>query len=182
VLAASLLVLLLSLSACRTTSSPGPNATRSAAPSASPSPTVDPKVAEATRNALAAYNGYLAAYATASQAGNPDDPNLAQYVGDPLLSLTRHNVRQLQTLGQVQLGAQKATVTSSQANLSAAPPTVTVNACLDYSDLRLVYKSNQSPVPNSSLKVTRVSAVATVAQYPDGRWLVNETKQGAAAC
>ena len=147
-------------------------------PASSASASVDPVLAKA----IDAYKGYLAAYAAASQAANPDDPNLSNYVGDPLLTLTRHSIRVLKSKGQVQLGAQTATVASSQPNLAANPPTVTLNVCLDYSQLRLVYQSNQSPVPGSSLKQTKISGVATVAQYPDGRWLVNDTKSGGSSC
>jgi alkanesulfonate monooxygenase SsuD/methylene tetrahydromethanopterin reductase-like flavin-dependent oxidoreductase (luciferase family) len=148
-------------------------------PSAAPSrtPTVDPSVADAQEAALSAYNGYIETFALASQSANPDDPNLSRYVADPLLSLTRHNIRVLKDMGAVQLGAQKATVTGSEVNLTGTPPTVTIHACLDYSALKLVYAANQSPVPNSVLKVTRIPAQAKVAQYPGERWLVNESKQ-----
>lgn len=147
-------------------------------PAGSPSPTVDPTVAKA----IDAYNGYLAAYAAASQTANPDDPNLAAYLGDPLLTSTKFSLEQLKNHGEVQLGAQKATVLGSQVDMGAKPPTVTLQTCLDYSAIKLVYASNQSPVPNSALKQTKVGATVTVAQYPDGRWLVNNSKQSGATC
>ncbi len=163
---------------CTHKSATTPPSSAPSSPAGSPSPSVDPVLAKA----IDAYNGYIAAYASASQTANPDDPNLANYIGDPLLTLTRHNIRVLKNAGQVQLGAQTATVKSSQANLNANPPTVTINACLDYSQLKLVYQATHSPVPNNSLKQTKVSVLATVAQYPDGRWLVNDTKSGGSSC
>jgi hypothetical protein len=144
---------------------------------ASPSPTIDPAIAKA----IDAYNGYLAAYARASQNANPNDPTLGQYVGDPLLTSTKFAVEQLKNHGQKQVGAQKGTVVSSQANLAAKPPTVTLQTCLDYSGIKLVYQKDQSPVPHSEIP-QHVGATVTVAQYPDGRWLVNNSKQSAASC
>ena len=165
-----------------TSSAPKPVASQAATASPTPSPSEDSKAADAQATALAAYKGYLLAYAEASQAANPDDPNLATYLADPLLSLTRHNIRTLKDKGEVQMGAQTATVVSSQVDLASTPPTVTIHACLDYSALKLVYQANHSPVPNSALKTTRVPAVATVAKYATGQWLVNDTKKGSNTC
>lgn len=145
----------------------------SSAPSTSPSPTADPKVADATAKAIAAYDGYVKAYANAATTANPDDPNLAKYIGGPLLSLSQHNLRVLKDHGAVELGSPKATVSSSRADLAASPPTVTVESCMDYSDYRLVYQANQSPVPNSSLKLKRYTSTATVSLFADGRWLAS---------
>ena len=153
-----------------------------AASSASPSPSVDPSTAAATQAAIAAYNGYIQTFALAAQTADPADPSLARYLADPLLSLTRHNLQTMKDRGEVQVGAQKATVTSTQVDLNAAQPVVTIHACLDYSDLKLVYKSNHSPVPNSEIKTPRVSAIATVWLYQSGQWLVNNTKQGNDTC
>jgi hypothetical protein len=150
--------------------------------SAKATPTVDPSMAAATEAAVAAYNGYIAEFAHAAQAADPDDPDLARYVADPLLSLTRHNLRAMRDRGQVQLGAQTATVTSTQVDLANAQPAVTVHACLDYSSIKLVYKSNQSPVPNSEIKNPKVSAIVTVWLFKTGQWLVTDTKDGSDPC
>lgn len=175
-------VLLLLMAGCTgrspraaSSSEPGPS-------SAKATPTVDPSVAAATGAAVAAYNGYLAAFAHAAQAADPDDPNLARYVADPLLSLTRHNLRAMRDRGQVQVGAQTATVTSTRVDLAGAQPAVTIHACLEYGSIRLVYRSNHSPVPDSDIKDPKVSAVATVWLYKTGQWLVNDTKQGNDPC
>lgn len=165
-----------------TSPAPKPDASQAVRTSPAPSPGEDSKAADAQTKALAAYKGYLLAYAEASQAADPDDPNLATYLADPLLSLTRHNIRTLKDNGEVQMGAQTATVVSSKADLAGTTPTVTIHACLDYSALKLVYQANHSPVPNSVLKTTRVPAVATVAKYATGQWLVNDTKKGSNTC
>lgn len=162
--------------------SPKPVANPSATAPNAPLPSEDPKVADAQAEALDAYKGYLVVYASASQAANPDDPNLATYLADPLLSLTRHNIRTLKANGEVQLGAQTATVLRTQTEVAASPPTVTIHACLDYRGLKLVYATSRSQVPGSALKKTRVSAVVTVARYPTGQWLVNDAKQGSGTC
>lgn len=174
---------LITLAAAGCQGDPGPEATpASSAPAASPTPSVDASVAAADQAARAAYAGYIQTWALASQAADPDDPNLARYVADPLLSLTRHNIRKLKDIGAVQLGEQKATVLSSQADLAAKPPTVTLHSCLDYSTLKLVYKANQSPVPGSALSTTKFASIATVTQYTNGQWLVSETKSGSDPC
>lgn len=144
-------------------------------------PTVDPGAA-AEQQVLAVYHGYIEAWAVASQAADPDDPNLPRYVADPLLSLTRHNIRKLKDIGAVQVGAQKAAVLDTAVDMEAKPPKATIRACLDYSALRLVYKSNQAPVPNSEIKQKKVAAIATVTLHTTGQWLVTQSKQGNDEC
>ena len=161
---------------------PSTTATPSAATSTSPTPTVDPSVALAVQSAIGAYNGYIRHWAIASQAADPNNADLARYVADPLLSLTRHNIQRLRDNGEVQLGAQTATILSTQADLAAAQPSVTIHACLDYSALKLVYKSNSSPVPNSAIKDPKVSTIATVWRYQTGQWLVNKVESGTDPC
>jgi hypothetical protein len=99
-----------------------------------------------------------------------------------LLSLTRNNIQKLKDIGAVQLGAQRSTVVATKVDLAAKPPTVTITACLDYSALKLVYRSNQSPVPNSAITNPKVPSIATVWLYTTGQWLVNESKQGTHTC
>jgi hypothetical protein len=149
-----------------------PVSTPSSVAPVSPTPSVDASVAAATEAAVAAYSGYFHAYAAAAAKANPDDPNLATYIGGGLLLLSQHNLRNLKDHGAVELGDVKTAVTGSSVNLGASPPTVTVQACVDYTDYRLVYRSNQSPVPNSALKLKRYTTTATVNLFADGRWRV----------
>jgi hypothetical protein len=150
--------------------------------SIAPTPSVDASVADAEQLARSAYDGYIQTWALASQAADPDSPDLARYVADPLLSLTRHNIRTLKEIGAVQVGTQTATVLKVEADLAAKPATVTIHSCLDYSNRKLVYRSNQSPVPDSGPRTPKVSAVSKVGLYTTGQWLVNEVKQGGEAC
>jgi hypothetical protein len=152
-------------------SAPTPSATSAAA---STTPTVDPSSAAAIQSALAAYQGYFSAYAAATTVANPDDANLARYAGGLLLSSLRLNLRNLKSHGAIELGHPTTAVTSTKADLTGAPPTVTIQACVDYSDYRLVYQANQSPVPNSSPKLPRFTTTATVELFTDGRWLVSQ--------
>jgi hypothetical protein len=150
--------------------------------STSPTTSEDPRPAAASQAAVTAYQGYISAFAAAAQIPDPEYPALSRYAADPLLSLTRHNVRVLKTNGEVQLGAQTATVRSTTVDLAHKPPVVTIHACLDYSALRLVYKANHLPVPNSQITTPRVSAIVTAWQYLNGQWLVNEAKDGTDPC
>ncbi|MEV6928457.1 hypothetical protein AB0M46_28770 [Dactylosporangium sp. NPDC051485] len=170
------------LSACTDKGPATPGSASPAASAPSPSPTADPRVAQAVQAATAAYQGYIEYWAIASQAADPNNADLARYVADPLLSLTRHNIQRLRDNGQVQVGAQTARIVSTQADVDAAQPVVTIHACLDYSALKLVYKSNSSPVPNSAIKNPKVSTVATVWRYQTGQWLVNKAEGGTDPC
>jgi hypothetical protein len=131
---------------------------------------------------VSAYLGYVQEFAAASQVPDPDYPDLARYVNQPLLSRTRHELGSMRDKGVVQVGAQTATVTTSSVDLANEQPSVTIHACLDYSALRLVYKSNHAPVPNSQLKKTKVSAVATVWLFANWQWMVTDTKNGTDPC
>jgi hypothetical protein len=162
------------------TNSGTPSASAAAPSSATTSQ--DAKATAASKAAVTAYVGYVQAFAAAAQVPDPEYPALSRYAADPLLSLTRHNVRVLMTNGEVQLGAQTATVRSAAVDLKHSPPLVTIHACLDYSALRLVYKANHSPVPNSQITTPKVSAIVTAWQYLNGQWLVNEAKDGTDPC
>lgn len=154
----------------------------SATDTPTPTPVVDASAANADELARAAYDGYLSAYAHAAQVADPDDPTLARYAADPLLSRTRHNVRKLKTIGAVQVGAQKATILDSRVELGARPPTVTIRSCLDFGEMKVLFTADRSPVPGFTVKKTKVPAVVTVWRYKTGQWLVNDTKQGDHRC
>ena len=163
----------------KSTSDPGP---ASPSTTASPTPSVDTSSATAQQLAIAAYHGYISSWAIASQQADPGNPDLARYVADPLLSLTQHNVQKLKDSGEQQVGAQKATVLSSKVDLAATQPVVTIHACLDYSDLKLIYTKNKSPVPNSEIKNKKLSTIATVWLYKNDQWLVNKVDGGKDPC
>jgi hypothetical protein len=88
----------------------------------------------------------------------------------------------LSTIGIVQVGEQTATITASHLRLQRTPPTVTLDACLDYSALHLIYRSTRRPVPDSRIDPPRVPATATVTWQDDGRWRVTSTRQAGRTC
>jgi hypothetical protein len=142
----------------------------------------DPKEAAASEAAVTAYLGYVKAFAAASQIPDPDYPDLARYLNQPLLSRTRHTLRLMRDKGVVQVGAQTATVTGTSVDLASDQPSVTIHSCLDYSALRLVYQASRSPVPDSQLTKTKVPAIVTVWLFVNGRWMVIESKDGTGSC
>ncbi|HEY6795931.1 MAG TPA: hypothetical protein VI248_14740 [Kineosporiaceae bacterium] len=131
---------------------------------------------------MTAYLGYIRAYAAASQIPDPDFPDLFRYVNQPLLSRTRHALQLLKNNGELQVGAQTATVTGTTVDLAGTQPSVSIRACLDYSALSLVYKSNHSPVPHSQIKNPKVSAIVTVWLFVNGQWMVSDTRDGTDPC
>jgi hypothetical protein len=175
------LMVAVTIAGCNGNDDPHPSASTASPSAVSASPTMEPSVATAQQQAIAAYNGYIQSWASASQAADPDDPNLARYIADPLLSRTRHNIRKLKDIGAVQVGAQTSVVLDSKVDLAAKPPKATIRACLDYSALKLVYKSSQSPVPNSEIKQKKVATATTVTLHTTGRWLATES-QGSDPC
>jgi hypothetical protein len=164
---------------------PPPNSSTPSTPAAAPSSATtsqDPKTTAASKAAVTAYLGYVNAFAAASQLPDPDYPGLNRYLNQPLLSRTRHELRSMRDRGVVQVGAQTATVTSTTVDLTSAQPSVTIHACQDYSALRLVYKANHSPVPNSQIKTPKVPVIVTVWLFVNGQWMVTDAKDGTGPC
>jgi hypothetical protein len=89
------LMVAVTIAGCNGDDDPTPSASTASPSAVSASPTAEPSVATAQQQATAAYNGYIQSWASASQSADPDDPNLARYIADPLLSRTRHNLRKL---------------------------------------------------------------------------------------
>jgi hypothetical protein len=144
--------------------------------SASSTTTKDPSAAAAMAAATVAYLGFFTTYAEAAAVADPDEPRLSQYAGGALLARSRHDLRTLKDHGAVELGNPTATILGGQADLAAAPPSVHVEACVDYHDYRLVYQNNRSPVPNGDLKVKRYKVSVTVQLFADNRWRVAEAE------
>jgi hypothetical protein len=88
----------------------------------------------------------------------------------------------MRSKGAVQVGAQTAAVLGATVNLAGAPPTVTLNTCLDYTQLKLVYVSSGASVPGSEIAQPKVSAVATVTRYTTGQWLVSDLTRVSGSC
>ncbi|MGC5051218.1 hypothetical protein ACLQ2S_07180 [Micromonospora sp. DT48] len=128
--------------------------------------------AAAEKAALAAYSGYLAASRAASRRSDPQEPQLARFLADPLLTNVRFNLRQARQHGAVAAGTLRSegpTVVSM--DLDADPPTVEIQDCVDASNYRLVYVADDKVVPGT--RGSRHLATATATRYPDGRWRIS---------
>jgi hypothetical protein len=134
---------------------------------------VDPSRA-AGDAALAAYRGYLDTSQALDATGDWESPELARYVGEPLLSTVRFYARRHAEHGAMYQGTIGSHPMVREVRLDTRPPTVTLEDCLDYSTYTLVYRSNRSPVPIPSKQPDRLLGTATVTRQGDGRWLVTE--------
>lgn len=164
---ASAVLLALVISAC---SSSGEATLPVAAPSTAAS--AGPDADTASKAALAAYNGYLAASRDASVDPDPTHPALTKYLADPLLTRVRDTVRDLETHGAVRTGKMVSDPRVSALDLTADPPTVSIQDCIDSSGYKMVYAESKKPVPGTV--GGRYVATATATLYPDGRWLISD--------
>ncbi|WP_091673347.1 hypothetical protein [Micromonospora auratinigra] len=150
-------------------------------PQASGGPLVAPRGAAATHSAaeeqaagkaaLTAYSGYLAASRTASLRSDPTHPALARFLADPLLTRVRVAIRDAKEHGAMRTGKLVSNPTVVSVDLTADPPTVEIQDCLDATGYRLVYAKDQRTVPGT--RGGRYLATATATRYPDGRWLIS---------
>jgi hypothetical protein len=108
---------------------------------ASPTPTVDASVADASTRILAAYRGYDTAYQAAAAVPNPQDTALLRYIGDPLLTQVRQDLRLLKANGLVRRGTPKINATVATVQLTATPPVATIQDCYDVSDVHVINKA-----------------------------------------
>lgn len=141
-----------------------------AAPSTAAS--AGPDAEAASKAALAAYEGYLAASREASADPDPTHPALAKYLADPLLTRVRDTVRDLETHGAVRTGKMVSDPRVSALDLTGDPPTVSIQDCIDSSGYKMVYAKSKKPVPGAA--GGRYVATATATLYPDGRWLISD--------
>lgn len=145
---------------------PSPGGTREPASS-----TIDP-VHQAI---LDVYEGSVQAAVAAQRAGDRDHPDLARYLGgntpalfDVQEGVDRHEARG--TLYQGELRVVAAEVTDLE--LDAEPPVATIEACLDDTDYRLVYREDGSPVPDTE-PGGRYSVTSTASRgSDDDRWYI----------
>ncbi len=160
---------LLSLVACTgskpanpgSSSAPGPSLH---APSATPT---DPRLT-AVQDALAAYRNMWRAYATASNTGDPQSPDLAKYAAGSALTTLVNGLTNNKSKGLTSKGNPQLAPVQTGFNPADAPTTVTVADCLDDSHW-LLYKSNgelEDNTPGGRHKV-----VATVNRI-NGEWKV----------
>ncbi len=149
-------------------SKPGPAVTTPATPRPSPSatPSVDPTRAAATTDILAAFNGYRTAESQANTSGTATPTQeLQKYLGDPLLTQVVAGLQQNRTKGVYYTGNVTTDPKVTDVRLGDQPPSGTIRSCEDYANYRLVYRSNNSPVPvppaNRRFMVTYTATLVT---------------------
>ncbi|MFJ8579017.1 hypothetical protein [Micromonospora sp. NPDC093277] len=125
----------------------------------------------AGKAALAAYSGYLAASRVASARSDPGHPELTRFLADPLLTRVRMAIREAKEHGAMRTGRLVSDPTVVSVDLTAVPPSVEIQDCLDATGYQLVYAKDHRVVPGT--RGGRYLATATATRYPDGRWLIN---------
>lgn len=113
-----------------------------------PTATLDPEHQEI----LDVYYGAVEAMMTAQKAGDPDHPDLTRYFLErtPALINLQGGIRQNDDRGTYYAG--DLTVVDAgvtDIDLDAVPPTATIESCVDYANYQLVYREDDSPVPDA---------------------------------
>jgi hypothetical protein len=127
--------------------------------------------AAAAGGALAAYRGYLSAYALAGQTPNPFDPRLEGYARGGALIQVQLSLRTMSQSGLAYRGGFKGQVRVTKVSLVTR--TVFLLNCQDISDLIVVSKSTGKPGA-TSLQNLRFPVFAEARDY-QGRWLIVKT-------
>ncbi|MEV0717279.1 hypothetical protein [Asanoa sp. NPDC050611] len=136
-----------------------------------PAPSADPETAKATKSALDAYAGYLAAARKAEAIPDPNYPELKKYLGDPLLTRVRTTIRDIKEHGAMRTGKLISDPRVTAVSLDSVPATVSIQDCIDATGYTMVNARTKKPVPGQ--KAGRYVATATASRYPDGRWLIS---------
>lgn len=150
----ALVVLLLgSAGGCRG-GDPAGSPTPPPASTISPSPSVDPSIAAATTQILARYRGYQNAYRAAAAAPNADDSALRKYIGDPLLTQVRQDLRLLKANGLVRQGTPHISPAVNEVQLTATPAIASIQDCYDVGDVHVINKATgkSADAPNQATR------------------------------
>jgi hypothetical protein len=142
----------LATSGCTSTAA-GPLGNTTPTVTASPSPTVDPAVAEAETQALATYVKFRRFQVSAEKTGRFSQSALATFVGDPLLSDQVANLYQQESLGITFVGDPTWKPAVTGADLTANPPTVTIQDCYKTSGFHPVQHGKRVPVASATPSV-----------------------------
>ena len=136
-----------------------------------PASTASPETATATKSALAAYAGYLAAARKAEAIPDPNYPELRKYLGDPLLTRVRTAIRDIKEHGAMRTGKLISDPRITAVSLDSVPATVSIQDCIDATGYAMVNAKTKKAVPGHA--AGRYIATATASRYPDGRWLID---------
>lgn len=147
---------------------PTPSLATTASTTLTPSPSVDPAVAQAEAAVLEAYRGYWAAKAASYADPTKDqDPNLAHFADDRALSDAQTTIFTFRTNGISMPGEPKLSPVVSQIKLGDAP-TAMITDCVDATDWQPVYTATgaSAAVPGQALRViTESTAFVTEGQW-----------------
>ncbi|GIF69616.1 hypothetical protein Ais01nite_76510 [Asanoa ishikariensis] len=163
--AALAVALVAALAACG--SEPPSAATFDNAPAAA----TNPETVAATKSALNAYAGYLAAARKAETIPDPNYPELKKYLGDPLLTRVRTTIRDIKEHGAMRTGKLISDPRVTAVSLDSVPATVSIQDCIDATGYTMVDARTKKKVPGHA--AGRYVATATASRYPDGRWLID---------
>ncbi|GIF74773.1 hypothetical protein [Asanoa siamensis] len=136
-----------------------------------PARSADPETATATKAALDAYAGYLAAARKAEAIPDPNYPELKKYLADPLLTRVRTTIRDIKEHGAMRTGKLISDPRVTAVSLDSVPATVSIQDCIDATGYTMVNAKTKKKLKDHT--AGRYVATATASRYPDGRWLVN---------
>lgn len=127
---------------------------------------------EARAAALSAYDSYLRAVVEANRRGEAHYDGLALYTGELLRQSIAQSITDNTTKGIYYMGELKNVETRIDSiDLASQPPVASISACLDATNYRLVFRTDNSPVPGTSTG-RRYMAGATASMSSNGRWLI----------
>jgi len=138
--------------------------------------TIDTSAASAAKTAaLDAYNGYLAAYVTASHTADWNATSIDKYAADPLRQQARVALHDLLDAHHVMTGQPSSHPVVTALNTSSSPATVLLADCVDMTHWIEVQKATGKPV--SAAPGGHESVRVVVVDYPALGWLVQQSKQ-----
>ena len=144
---------------------------------ATPSVSVNPTVANARAQVMAAYSGYIAAETSASQTADYGSSELSKYAADPLLGQWVAELFHLHVMGDVQRGAVVSHPVIVSVNMSKTSGIAVVKDCLDQSAITVVNAQTGTAV--ALPKTKPFVATATLTLYSTGTWLVSRVDASA---
>ena len=124
--------------------------------------------------ALAAYNGYLAAYVTASHTADWNAKSIVKYAADPLLQQAQVALHNLLDAHHVMKGQPISHPVVAAVNTAASPATVLLADCVDTTHWIEIAKTTGKPV---SAAGGHEAVSVVVVDYPGHGWLVQQSKQ-----
>lgn len=136
---------------------------------ASPSPSADPAAP-----ALAAYQGFITTYIKAGHTANADDPDLAKYLGDPMLANVTDDLRQQANSGRVYSGTIASHPVATKVDPAAGKATLT--DCLDLANWHTLDKATGQKVTIPG-QVEKYGITAQAARDAQGQRRVTDTVQ-----